>query len=240
MTTNLYSDRIVERERAASEYRVFAGVPPINMADWNTALEFRDPHKGKDWPKSIARLAAPKSWPSHAFGTANAGVLLLWHRPGLSGKVGSPPPGAFIGPHTPVLGGVSHAHNIVWPKRHPSSSWTSISKFLPQALDTLVNPWSQVMIACLNPVPGAIGKVDKTANKEAVECDGRLDRIVSLCRPLILLACGIPVQEALTNWMNPRDTRVLRATHPLKWNGHGGDYDGPEVAGNLRKALNGE
>ena len=240
MIEDLYSKDLKVRERASCLYRMFSAQPAESLADWREVLEGRDPSHGAEWPEEIRPLVVPEAWPQHAFGTANAACLLLWHRPGDAGPNAHPPAGSYIGPHTPILGGVGHAHNLLWPKRHPSPSWHNVCKFLPQALDALRNPWSQITIACLNPEPGRTGNTDRRANRQAVAAGGRLDSIVAVCRPLAILACGIPVQEAIRYWSNPTGSRIIRVNHPLKWNGHGGVYDGQKVVEELRAALAGE
>ncbi|MYB39189.1 MAG: hypothetical protein F4Y26_17755 [Gammaproteobacteria bacterium] len=240
MKAELYSDGIREREEAASAYRVFPSAAAKSLDQWHDlwdGLFTGDPDNGLDWPMEIRSAVSPEAWPKHAFGTANAGCLVLWHRPGLAGRGGHPPAGAYIGPHIPVLGGIGHAHNVKWPTRHPSPSWRNLHQFLPTALDTLNNAWSQVMIACVNPEPGAAGSIDRTANRRAVAPHGRLDSIVAVCRPLAVLACGTPVCDAIDNWANPTGVTIVRVSHPLKWNGHGGVFDGPHMVERLRGAL---
>ena len=234
---DLYSLDISERERAASSYQVFAESRASTPPHWGNILRGRNPNDGLAWPKEISSLVTGDIWPKHAFGTANAACLVIWHRPGKSASMDHQA-GEYIGPHTPVLGGIGHAHNELWHSLHPNRSWYNIHKFLPQALEgSLLNPWSQVMLACLNPSPGETGKVDRYANIEAVSPAGRLDSIVSVCRPLVILACGNPVCEAIRQWSNPTNVRVLCTSHPLKWNGHGGVYDGPKVVEALRAVL---
>ena len=176
-------------------------------------------------------------WPEHAFGTANAACLLIWHRPGMAGRDGYPPAGAYIGPKIPVLGGIPHAQNVFWPRYHPSPSWRNLHRFLPQAFDGLANPWNQIMIACLNPDPGPTGKVDQEANTAAVQRDGRLDKIVAVCKPKVVVACGAQVHQAMQLWIPPETATLLCVSHPLKCGGHGGQFDGPEVADQLRTVL---
>ena len=72
---------------------------------------------------------------------------------------------------------------------------------------------------------------------EAVLPAGRLDSIVAVCQPLVILACGKPVCEAIHRWTNPTNVGVLFTSHQLKWNGHGGVYDGPGVVEALRAEL---
>lgn len=93
------------------------------------------------------------------------------------------------------------------------------------------------MLMCLNPIPGFTGKVDRIANLQAVAPGGRLDSVVSVCQPLVVLACGKPVHEALNHWSNQTNVEILPFSHPLKWNGHGGVYDGPNVVAALQATL---
>ena len=240
----LYSDDIRLREKAAKKYRVFAHkrvkLPDEYRADWQTLLGKRNLSDGEDWLTDVARQVMRNRWPNHAFGTANAYCLLIWHRPGLAGRGGYPPAGAHIGPKVPVLGGIPHAQNVFWGKYHPSPSWRNLHQYLPAAFADLENPWSLVMIACLNPEPGGTGKIDREANDAAVQKGGRIDKIVSLCKPKIVLGCGDVVQRTLQQWERPESVRLLSVSHPLKWGGHGGQFDGPEVVERLRAVLAGD
>lgn len=234
---DLYSPDIREREKASARYCVFPEFQSQVPVNWSELLGRRGLNDGIAWPESLRSLVTPEAWPKHAFGTANAACLVIWHRPGKSKNMDHQA-GAYIGPHTPVLGGIGHAHNVLWHSLHPNRSWYNIHKFIPEALgDSLRNPWSQVMLVCLNPIPGEIGREDKYANIQAVAPDGRLDSIVTVCRPLLVLACGKPVCEAIRKWSNPTNVPILCTSHPLKWNGHGGVYDGPEVVKALRTEL---
>lgn len=235
---DLYSSDISERERAASRYRVFSESLTETPLHWSTLLDGRKLNDGLVWPKFMQRLVDPETWPEHAFGTANAACLVVWHRPGKVKRMDHRA-GDYIGPHTPILGGIGHAHNELWHKLHPNRSWFNLHKFLPQALaKSLVNPWSQVMLVCLNPIPGETGSVDEHANDQAVSPGGRLDSIVDVCRPLVVLACGKPVCKSIRQWSNPMGIQVIRASHPLMWNGFGGVYDGPKVVEELQTKLN--
>ena len=135
MTDSLYSERPEDRIRAASAYTVFppeVSMPPRWKRSWQLTLRGRDPQLGRPWETDLARACRQTRWPAHAFGTANASLLVLWHRPGVE------PPGsslaAWIDPPTPVLGGVGHAHvdrfvpdalrsdpswNLLWAHRSP-------------------------------------------------------------------------------------------------------------------------
>ena len=239
----LYSDDISLREEAAGKYRVFpqkrVRLPNEYKADWQALLGERKIADGEDWPEEITKLSRMSRWPDHAFGTANASCLLIWHRPGLAGRGGYPPAGAYIGPKIPVLGGIPHAQNVFWTKYHPSPSWRNLHRYLPQAFNELVNPWNQVMIACLNPELGATGKIDRHANAVAVQEGGRIDKIVEVCKPKVVVACGDAVHQSMQLWKQPKSVRLLYVSHPLKWGGHGGQFDGPEVVEQIQAALSG-
>ena len=184
----LYSRDLRERELAAALYRVFPEIQHTTPPYWEQVLNGRDPNEGLDWPSRILSHVSAAVWPKHAFGTANAACLVIWHRPGKSKKMDHRA-GSYLGPHTPILGGIGHVHNVRWSSLHPNPSWYNLHKFLPQALkNSLVNPWSQVMLMCLNPIPGFTGKVDRIANLQTVAPGGRLDSVVSVCRPLVVLA----------------------------------------------------
>lgn len=215
---NLYSESIQERERAAKEYKVFPIVPKELPPPWYGLLRNRELKAGKKWPKEILPHVSADVWPEHAFGTANASLILLMHRPGQSSRPGSPAPGSYIGPHIPVLGGIGHAHNVSWKKKYPDLTWKSIHEFIPSALgEFTLNSWTQIMITNLNSLPGKSGSVDKRANREAVQSGGRLDTIVNVCKPLLILACGKHVEHALDFWSNPRGVDVHCVSHPSIW-----------------------
>ena len=93
------------------------------------------------------------------------------------------------------------------------------------------------MIACLNPEPGKPGEVDRVGNLEAVRSGGRIDHIVSVCRPKVIVACGRDVQRAMQRWERPDGIDVIEVLHPLHWGSFGGSYHGPEVVRRLRKVL---
>lgn len=235
---SLFSSDISEREKAASRYRVFpeprARVPKY----WHEVLEGRELEKGRQWPKKLRSQVTPRKWPKHAAGTANAACMLLWHRPGVAKNMDHTA-GDYIKPHTPNLGGIGHAHNVLWHSYHSSPSWFNIHKFIPTALGAVLeNPWSQLMIVNINPVPGKPSKIDRLANLKAVSPGDRLDIVVNVCQPLVLLACGVPAKKAIQHWSNPKSIPILETSHPLKWNGHGGVSDGPKVVEALQTLLN--
>ena len=239
--SGLYSDDLRVREQAAKQYRIFPqqrlSIPSEYRRDWMELLGERRIGDGEPWPDDIAGMARQSRWPDHAFGTANAACLLIWHRPGDAGPGGHPPAGAHIGPKVPVLGGIPHAQNLFWGRYHPSPSWNELHEYLPRAFAGLENPWNQVMIACLNPEPGKTGQVDRTANLAAVRQGGRIDHLVSVCRPKVIVSCGEHVQRAMQNWKRPDGISILEVSHPINWGSFGGRHHGPDVVRRLRAAL---
>lgn len=203
------------------------------MLDWRAIVGDRDIKRGRQWPSRLAKATSRTLWPKQAFGTANAACLLIWHRPGIPNEDGV----LNIEPGIPVLGGIPHPHNVLWPRYHPSPSWRNLHKYLPRAFSDLEEPWSQVMIACLNPEPGKTGSTDRTANMEAVKPGGRLDLIVSVCQPRAILLCGNQVQEAIGYWTPSIEADLIPTSHPLKWDGHGGQRDGPSVVAALQRSF---
>ena len=238
---DLYSDDIKEREQAAKKYRMFpqqrVKLPNKYRHHWKELLGKRRISAGDVWPADTAKLARMSRWPEHAFGTANAACLFLWHRPGEAKRGGYNQDDIYIGPKIPVLGGIPHAHNKFWIRYNTSPSWRNLHKYLPQAFDRLEDPWSQVMIACLNPEHGDTGDIDLDANMAAVQKDGRIDRIVAVCKPKVILACGTPVQRAMPSWRNPQKIRVIYASHPSALGKYHWSYEGPEIVEQLRVAL---
>ena len=93
------------------------------------------------------------------------------------------------------------------------------------------------MVACLNPEHGDSGDVDLSANMAAVSEGGRIDRIVSVCRPKVILACGTPVQNAISNWRNPLKTRIIQSSHPSARGKYHWSFEGPKIVEQLRMAL---
>ncbi|MGH2757926.1 MAG: hypothetical protein ACRDKJ_00005, partial [Actinomycetota bacterium] len=81
---DLFAPTLPEREQAAATFTVFpdaSEAPHAWKIEWNKLLEGRDPRTGDPWPDEIAQYCHQNGWPQHAFGTANAAVLLLWNRP---------------------------------------------------------------------------------------------------------------------------------------------------------------
>ena len=121
---DLFSDDARVREKAAGRYRVFAErvrIPRRFQPDWQLLLGNRDPNDGTEWPEQLAESAHKTRWPEYAFGTANAACLLVMHRPGLEKdveKVEDLDRVLFVEPRFPVLGGIPHAHNALFPVNH--------------------------------------------------------------------------------------------------------------------------
>ncbi len=233
----LYSWSLRDRERAARAYRTFAcqtDFAPQDARYWEGRLQ-----DGEEWPDALADLVRGGLWPEHAFGTANAGLVVFWHRPGLGGK--EIPAGAHIGPRVPILGGWGHPHLRYWPELHPSPSWRLLDKYLRVALEgsQLDDYLSQVMVACINPVPGKTGKVDVSVNRRSTEPGGIMDMVTRLCRPRVVLLCGRAVQAVGDRYrdLHP-EVQALEVPHPLKWEGHGGEkLRGDQIARQIRLAL---
>lgn len=235
----LYSSSIRYRERAARAYRTFAcqtDIAPQHARYWEGRLQ-----DGEDWPVAMAELAKSDNWPEHAFGTANAGLVVFWHRPGLGSN--DLPAGAHIGPRVPILGGSGHPHVRYWQELHPSPSWRLLHKYLRAALlgSQLDDYLSQVMVACINPIPGKTGEVDVAANRRSVEPGGVMDVVTRLCQPRVVLLCGRNVQAIGNIYRNRHpEVRTLDVPHPLKWDGHGGEkLRGDEIARRISLALGG-
>lgn len=148
----LFAWSLSERLNASRKYEVF-GLPVTftgtEKASW---LQLRGGSLtgGEPWPDVLKDSV--KHWPEHAFGTANAAVLVLWHRPGMG--AGGSEPGGYLGPQFPNLGGIPHLHVREWPRRHPDPSWNNLTKFVAAGLRAIdiTDPWPHVM--CLNPEPG--------------------------------------------------------------------------------------
>lgn len=229
----LYGASLRGRIAAASSYTVFAdgGEPPLRYrGSWLKCTGTRDPRTGEAWPRDVVEACTRGTWPTHAFGTANAPVLVLWHRPGIAA------PGSQIDPETPTLGGVGHAHveRFVPDVLSADKSWDLLHRWLGRGLQAfgLAHPWSAVMVACLNPQPGPTGKVDRRANRDALQRGGRLDQICATTKPLLVLACGGPVRDAIRTegWQPPQGTDLVEVDHPSAWEGYGtGRREGSEV-----------
>jgi hypothetical protein len=61
-------------------------------------------------------------------------------------------------------------------------------------------PWRHVMVACLIPEPDVAGRRLEAANQEAIRPGGRIDTILDMTRPLVILACGKRVRDYLPRW----------------------------------------
>jgi len=237
--SRLYGRSLATRLDEARRFRVFRKglrLRPYRM-QWRS-LRSVPLEEGLEWPDELA--GAAENWPQHAFGAANASLLVLWHRPG-KGPAGSEPNGdTFIRPAEPVLGGIPHLHLQAWPIRHRDQSWGNLSLYLHLAFWEvgIADPWPHVMVACLNPVPGRPGEIDQVANDLAVRAGGRIDRIVELVRPSILLACGkTAVWPFIQRWEAPKDTHVEFVQHPLRWGPFAGAHQGPQVVARLSALL---
>ena len=209
----LFSSDVELREQAGGNYRVFAKrtrIPKRYRADWKLLLGSRDPSDGLRWPRKLRRQARKGQWPKYAFGTANAACLLVMHRPGLErdvDKVEDLNRVLFIKPRFPVLGGIPHAHNALFPVNYltDNPTWKNIHKYLKPAFKGLRNPWSQLMTCNLNPEHGHTGEVDSAGNVQGLKI---LDQLVRLCRPKLILLCGGDVHRAIASWDPPRSARV--------------------------------
>ena len=219
---DLFSDNVKLREEAASKYRVFAErvrIPRKFRPDWQELLGNRDTNDGLEWPQHLVRLARKTYWPEYAFGTANAACLLVMHRPGLEKnveKVEDLDRVLFIEPRFPVLGGIPHAHNALFPVNHlkDNPTWNNIHKYLKPAFSGLKQPWSQLMTCNISDSPGHHGEVDGTRNLQGLSI---LDRIIALCQPKIVLMCGGEVHKATARWLSPNGTKVVKVAHPSMW-----------------------
>lgn len=134
----LWSNDFLVREKAASRYAVFAdgSAPPAAWEEhWNKVMNGRRAEEGLAWPGHLVEAASQSRWPPYAFGTANASVLVLWHRPGqLKGESRTPDRPLWIDPRTPTLGGVAHAHVASFTSVVPSRSWLLLVDYLRRGL----------------------------------------------------------------------------------------------------------
>lgn len=229
----LYSSDVRARLSAAAAYTVFLdGGEPSSAyrSSWLKALGGRDPKAGRRWPSDLVAACAPGVWPKHAFGSANAPVLVLWHRPGVAAL------GSQIDPETPTLGGVGHAHveRFVPDYLARDKSWDLLHEYVGRGLAAfeVSHPWAAVMVACLNPAPGPTGTVDVLANREALRAGGRLEQICATTKPLLILACGNPVRDAIRmeRWQPPDGATLITVDYPTAWDGYGsGRREGRDV-----------
>ena len=218
----LYADDVILREKAASRYRVFAEdvrIPRRFRPDWRQQLGNRDPRDGLEWPKEVREMASRALWPEYAFGTANAACLLVMHRPGLEREVESEEDldrVLFIQPRFPVLGGIAHAHNALFPVNYLTTkpTWKNIHKYLKPAFAGLRNTWSQLMTCNINTDHGRTGEVDRAGNILGLSI---LDHITALCQPNLILLCGRNVHHAARSWRPPQVVRIERIAHPSVW-----------------------
>ena len=219
---DLFSDDVKLREDAAGKYKVFADrvrIPRRFRPDWQQLLGNRDLNDGMEWPAQLAKQARKTRWPQYAFGTANAACLLVMHRPGLPKDAETAEDlnrVLFIEPRFPVLGGIPHAHNALFPINHlrTSRTWNYIHKYLKPAFSGLRHPWSQLMTCNINDEHGHTGDVDATANIQGLKI---LDRVVSLCQPKLILLCGGEAHKAARSWNPPQDANTVEVAHPNMW-----------------------
>ena len=230
---DLFSGDLRTRISSAQQYSVFAKgirIPKEGEPSWSGVLSGRQIDEGHPWPTDLARACSEKFWPQHAFGTANAAILILWHRPGLGGSNTL----HFLPPRVPNLGGVPNAHVLRYVPDiiRKDKSWDLLHKWLGSGLGAfnIQSPWASVMVACLNPIPSGAGNVDRGANRNALSPKGHINFICQTVRPLLILACGKPVREAIEKigWEAPSG-KVVKVDHPSTWEGYGtGRRDGPD------------
>src|SRR5688572_5505166 len=141
--SELYSSDVRTRVSAAAQYTVFSsgGEPPAAFrTSWLKTMRGGVATSGRPWPSELTAACAAGTWPQHAFGTANAALLVLWHRPGVAA------PGALIAPETPTLGGVGHAHveRFVPDYLSRDKSWDLLHEYVGRGLAAfgLVHPWA--------------------------------------------------------------------------------------------------
>ena len=219
---DLFSDDVKLREKAAGNYRVFADkvrIPRRFRPDWRQLLGDRDPSDGMEWPKQLAKQADKTRWPKYAFGTANAACLLVMHRPGLEKDmetVDDLDRVLFIEPRFPVLGGIPHAHNALFPLNHlkTNPTWNNIHKYLKPAFEGLQNHWGQLMTCNVNTQPDHTGKVDSVGNIRGLKI---LNQLVTLCQPKVILLCGDQVHKVARSWDPPEYAKIERVAHPSVW-----------------------
>ena len=240
---DLFSDDVKLREKAAGRYRVFAEkvrIPKRYRSDWLLLLGDRDPNDGLAWPEHLRKYASKARWPKYAFGTANAACLLVMHRPGLESdvaKVEDLDRDLFIKPRFPVLGGIPHAHNALFPVNYlrTNPTWNNIHKYLEPAFEGLQNPWSQLMTCNINTQHGHTGEVDPTKNIQGLMI---LDQLATLCQPKLVILCGGYVHKAAHSWDPPQNTRLEMVAHPSVWQRTSMSLpNGYETAGIVRQSL---
>jgi hypothetical protein len=97
----LFSSSLSERLSASRSYEVFGTPVTFTGTEKASWLQLRGGTLagGQPWPNDLKDRA--KGWPEHAFGTANAAVLVLWHRPGMGPEEASL--GATWAPGFPTL-----------------------------------------------------------------------------------------------------------------------------------------
>jgi hypothetical protein len=99
----LWATSLTNRLLAGRRFRLFPETVSIPRT-WRRVADIDQEAARLAWPTGlVARYA---DWQEHAFGPANAAVLLLWDRPGPLPS-GRPD---WIDPSVPNLGGVPRAH----------------------------------------------------------------------------------------------------------------------------------
>lgn len=219
----LYDNDLRVREREAGRFTVFpdGGAPPVSAAHfWSIVLAGRSADAGEPWPDDLrAQCANEAEWrDAFAFGTANAAVVVIWNRPGVEGERAAVEP---IEPPVPTLGGVAHAHvRCHGPRLRYDQSWRGLTTYLTRGLSPLRlrDPLSMVMTVCLNPVFARTGVSDASANLRGLERGGVVDRVIDVTQPILTLACGNPVGEAIAaaRWQ-PSKGELRFVSHPSIW-----------------------
>lgn len=216
---SLFAPSLNTRESAAAGYTVFAdGNAPPSMYAYEWSKVTKGKRAGVHWPDALREFCGEEAWPRYAFGTANAAILLLLHRPGMAGQ------GAgldHIPPRTPTLGGVPHAHVWGWsPSR--DKTWGSIRTFVRDGLRDagLNDALSMLMTANINVAPASTGDVDQKANRRGLAVGGPIEHVIRTTQPLLILACGRPVWDALdaVSFRPEYGGTPVRVTHPQVWN----------------------
>jgi hypothetical protein len=207
---------------AASAFTVFSNggpVPRAWRADWESSSGWHDPMLGSAWPETMRLACLPKRWPKHAFGTANAPILVLLHRPG--GQEDEAGGVEWIEPRYPNLGGISHAHVERYAPRYLpiSKTWNPLLKHLQLGLARFALPYplAAVMVACLIDIPSRKRvRAAQPVYDAALADGGRMDRICELIEPLVVIACGGDVHDEIdkVRWTPPNGAPVYKVEHP--------------------------
>jgi hypothetical protein len=215
----LWAPSLVERLRAARRYRLFpenVDIPRRWQTAWRRVADVNAEAARLVWTADMDGRFS--NWEQHAFGTANAAVLLLWDRPG---PLSDDKPD-WIDPRVPNLGGVPHAHVRLYREliKPNSTGWRNIQTDVGQGLSGIAgfDALSMLMVACLNPVRG--DKPDLGANREAMSRGGRIQRIIQAVQPMVVLVCGdrSAIQDAVREHERIlAGAAVLYLHHPRAW-----------------------